>query len=384
MHAHLTSPCSPPRTRWLAPLVLGVALATSSCRAGDAGSSRTGDAAPDLGSTRHAVVAVDTDGGRVPLTFLAGRIDDDEARLLSELAPNVRLLRNLSSEEALARAGELDGMDARYATAELLGAAPDLKWVQAFSAGVDRALAVTALVERDDIVLTNMQGMHGPTIADHVFAMLLQLTRGLDVFAERQRAGQWDRSSPEREPFALHGRRLLVVGLGGIGTEVARRGAGFGMEVWGIGRTARPAPEFVRRAGVSTDLDAWLGEADVVVLCVPLTDETRGLISRERLLAMKAGALLVNIARGAVVDTDALVEALSSGHLGGACLDVTDPEPLPAGHPLWSAPNVVLTPHVAGRSAMTGDRVRDLFRENLRRFARGEPLLNVVDKHAGY
>jgi phosphoglycerate dehydrogenase-like enzyme len=249
---------------------------------------------------------------------------------------------------------------------------------------VDRVLAVPELRARDEVLLTNMQGMHGPTIGDHVFAMLLQLTRGLDAYGARQAEGRWDRSSPPRAPTALAGRRLLVVGLGGIGTEVARRGDAFGMDVWAIDRTQRPGPAFVDRTGTPADLDAWLAESDVVVLCVPLTEETRGMMSRERLLATRPGAFLVNIARGPVVDTDGLVEALEAGHLGGACLDVTDPEPLPEGHPLWAAPNVVITPHVAGWSESTGERVRDLFRENLRRFGAGEPLLNVVDKAAGY
>ena len=127
-----------------------------------------------------------------------------------------------------------------------------------------------------------------------------------------------------------------------------------------------------------------LAEADVVALCVPLTKQTQGMIGTRELAALKKGAFLINVGRGKVVDTDALVKALESGHLAGACLDVTDPEPLPSDHPLWSMPNVVITPHMSGRSALTRERWNAVFVENIRRFGAGEPLLNVVDKAAGY
>jgi phosphoglycerate dehydrogenase-like enzyme len=177
---------------------------------------------------------------------------------------------------------------------------------------------------------------------------------------------------------------MFVVGLGGIGREVAQRAKGFGMRVLATRRSAVPPPPYVDQQGTADDLHRFLAEADVVVLCVPLTDETTGMISAEELALMKPGSYLVNVARGRVVVTEALVDALERGHLAGACLDVTDPEPLPAGHPLWTMPNVVITPHVSSRSALTGDRWEALYIENLRRFGAGEPLLNVVDKTAGY
>jgi phosphoglycerate dehydrogenase-like enzyme len=215
--------------------------------------------------------------------------------------------------------------------------------------------------------------------------MLLALTRDLPVHLAGRAQGSWNREgSGVLRPIALKDRTLLVVGLGGIGTEIARRGHGFDMHVLGIRRGDDPAPEFVERIGKPQDLVALLPQADVVAIAVPLTAETTRLFDRAAFAAMKPGSFLVNIARGQVVDTDALLAALTSGKLAGACLDVTDPEPLPKNHPLWKLPNVVITPHVSSTSELTDDRRWALFRENLRRFDAGEPLLNVVDKRAGY
>jgi phosphoglycerate dehydrogenase-like enzyme len=237
-------------------------------------------------------------------------------------------------------------------------------------------------MENDRIVFTNMQGAHGPAIAEHVFAMLLSLTRQLPRHREAQAEGRWSRDRDGMS--ALAGRTLLVVGLGGIGTEVARRADAFDMRVLATARSAREAPAFVDHLGVADELDALLPEADVVVLCLPLTDATRGLFDAQRIARMKAGAYLLNIARGPIVDTDALIAALRDGRLAGAGLDVTDPEPLPDGHPLFALENVVITPHVAGAGEITAERRSAVFRENLRRFGAGEPLINVVDKEAGY
>jgi phosphoglycerate dehydrogenase-like enzyme len=280
---------------------------------------------------------------------------------------------------------EAHGIDARYATPELLRAASQLVWVQAQSAGVDRYLSLPELAAGERIVLTNMRGVHGPAIADHVFAMLLALTRDLPVHLAGRAEGSWRRDgSGVLEPIALDGRTLLVVGLGGIGGEIARRGHGFGMRVLATRRGDDPAPAYVERVGKPKDLLALLPQADVVAIAVPLTAETTGLFDAAAFAAMRPKSYLVNIARGKVVDTGALLAALRSGKLAGACLDVTDPEPLPPGHPLWKLPNVVITPHVASDAAITDERRWAVFRENLRRFDAGEPLLNVVDKKLGY
>ena len=341
--------------------------------------------AEELGSLRNARIAIARGAERNTLTYFAQELTDAQCRELAAAAPSVNVVVGLSREEALARADEAHGIDGRYATNEFLRAAPQLVWVQAHSAGVDRYLSIPELMHEDRIVLTNLRGVHGPAIADHVFAMLLTLTRDLPVHLAGRAEGRWRREgSGVLRSIALRDRTLLVVGLGGIGTEVARRGHGFGMRVIATRRSDDPAPDFVERVGRSPDLLAFLAEADVVVLCVPLTPETEQLFDREAFSAMKRGSYLVNIARGRVVDTDALLDALRSSQLAGACLDVTDPEPLPADHALWQFPNVVITPHVAASAELTEERAWELFRENLRRFDAGEPLLNVVDKAAGY
>jgi phosphoglycerate dehydrogenase-like enzyme len=172
--------------------------------------------------------------------------------------------------------------------------------------------------------------------------------------------------------------------LGGIGEQVALRAKAFDMRVLATVRTPRERPACVDRLETGERLDSLLPEADFLVICLPLTAATRGLFDAHRLGLLPRGAFLVNIARGALVDTEALTEALRSGQLSGAGLDVTEPEPLPPGHPLWSLPGVFLTPHVASRAELTLERRWVLQKENLRRFAHGEALLNVVDPAAGY
>ncbi len=318
------------------------------------------------------------------LTYLARSITEDDLAQLRAATPNLRVITGLSRAEALELAPEVHGIDGRYCSPGFLRAATKLRWVQSTSAGVERYLAVTELRDNDRIVLTNMQAVHGPTIADHAFAMLLALTRDLPDYLDPAHRGTWNRRGSGTETIALQDRTLLVVGLGGIGTEVARRGKGFGMRVLATRRSDTPAPSFVDRQAKPDKLMELLAEADVVALCVPLTTQTERMIGTRELAAIKKGAYLINVGRGKVVDTEALVQALEKGHLAGACLDVTDPEPLPSNHPLWSMPNVVITPHMSGRSALTRERWNAVYIENIRRFGTGEPLLNVVDKQAGY
>lgn len=320
-----------------------------------------------------------------PLTYLSGPLSAEHLAELQALAPNVTFLVDLAADEALARAAELDGADAHLLNDDLLAAATKLRWVQSWSAGVDRYLQLDRLRDSDRIVLTNMQGVHGPAIAEHVFATLLALTRKLPALYENQREGRWDRQGAAGAT-ALAGRTMFVVGMGGIGSQIARRAHAFDMRVVATVRNpeGREQPAYVDEMGGAEDLDRLLPQADVVAIALPLTKETRGLFDTERLALMPAGSWLVNIGRGPIVDTDALLAALRSGHLAGAALDVTDPEPLPAEHPLWKLDNVIITPHVASRAELTGQRRWEIVKENVRRFAAGEALINVVDKELGY
>lgn len=364
------------------PLWLSLSLVLTAC-AGAPRSESTPVDLLDVGSEANGRVAIEDPAGLGELVYLTSEWDEEEHQLLEGLAPNVRFVSGLSAEQRLARAGEFHGADAHLLTPEFLAAADQLRWVQSHSAGVDRYMNLDELTARDEVVLTNMKGVHGPVIAEHVMGMLLSSSRALPAFQRAQDEGRWDRRAGSGQRV-LAGSTLLVVGMGGIGTEVARRAHAFDMTVLATVRSPRPAPEFVAELGTATDLSRFLALADVVVICLPLTEETRGLFDAERLAEMRDDALLINIGRGPIIDTDALVDALERDQLGGACLDVTDPEPLPAGHPLWSREDVIITPHTASAGELTGRRRAQLFHENVRRFAAGEPLLNVVDKTVGY
>jgi phosphoglycerate dehydrogenase-like enzyme len=341
------------RTSILGPLI---AIALSVCLPGQPSVAQS--TAEKLGSTRNARVAFPMESGPVELTYLARSIDEEDLAALKKAVPNVRVVTGLSRDEALELAPEVHGIDGRYCSSEFLQAAEKLCWVQSTSAGVERYLAVPELLESDRIVLTNMRAVHGPTIADHAFAMLLALTRDLPYYLDPAQDGTWNRRGSGAPTIALQGKTLLVIGLGGIGSEVAKRGKGFGMHVLATRRSNTPPPSYVDRQARPDKLMELLPVADVVALCVPLTKRTEGMIGARELEAFKPDAYLINVARGKVVDTEALVKALEDGRLSGACLDVTDPEPLPPGHPLWTMPNVVITPHMSGRSELTGERWR--------------------------
>jgi phosphoglycerate dehydrogenase-like enzyme len=338
----------------------------------------------ELGSTRNARVALPGAAQEKEIVYVAGDVARERLDELRRIAPHLRVVSNPTPEEALALAPETRGIDARFATPDFLSRATRLVWVQAMSAGVERLVAQPAIAEKDAVVLTNLRGVHGPAIADHAFAMLLALTRDLRPRLEAQSGARWAREGSGARPVALEGKTMLVVGLGGIGREVAERARGFGMKVIATRRSSAPAPAWVEEIGKPEELLRLLPRADVVVICVPLTKETENLFDERAFRAMKRGSFLINVARGRIVDHQALVRALQDRRLAGAGLDVTHPEPLPRESPLWAMANVVITPHVAGRAEITDERAWALLRENLRRFAAGEPLLNVVDKKAGY
>ncbi|HXX93058.1 MAG TPA: D-2-hydroxyacid dehydrogenase, partial [Planctomycetota bacterium] len=271
-----------------------------------------------------------------------------------------------------------------FITPEFLREAKNLRWIQQFSAGVEQITFLPELQHNDRVVLTNMKRMFAPPIADHVMAMLLSMVRSLPHYEGLMKDGTWGKGQDAPFQGELQGRTLLVVGLGGNGSETARRAHAFGMKVLAIDPREIAVPSYVLRLEKPEKLSALLPAADVVVLASPLTPETQSLIGTAQFALMKDGAFFINIARGKEVDTAALVGALQSRKLRGAGLDVTDPEPLPADHALWKMPNVIITPHVSGQSAGTRGRTRHLFLENLRRFSNGEPLVNVVDKKIGY
>lgn len=262
-----------------------------------------------------------------------------------------------------------------------------LKWAHSAAAGVGSALFAEMLAS--DVLLTNSAGVHAIPIAEYVVAGVLHFFRGLDVAAQQQRDATWDKhffvadDSPVRE---VSGARVLVVGAGGIGSQAATRLTALGAECVGVRRhVERGAPPGFARVVPPERLDDELGLADVVLLAAPLTQESRGVMDAGRLKQMKKGAILVNVARGALVDEDALADVLRAAHLRGAVLDVFKEEPLAATSPLWQLRSALLTPHISPVSpGRFWPRALELFCDNWRRHQRGEPLRNLVDKHAGY
>jgi phosphoglycerate dehydrogenase-like enzyme len=234
-------------------------------------------------------------------------------------------------------------------------------------------------------VLTNMQRVAGPAMAEHVLAMMLGWARGLHFYIPERAAGRWTRELPAPgRMLTLEGKTVLVVGLGGIGTEVARRAHALGMRVTATRASGREGPPFVSYVGLPDELGRLAAEADFVVNTVPLTAATTGMFDAKFFAAVKRGAFFVNVGRGRSVVQDELIAALRDGRLGGAGLDVTDPEPLPADSPLWQLPNVILTPHVSAQSDVDDAARFAIAAENLRRYVAGERLLSVVDVAKGY
>jgi glyoxylate/hydroxypyruvate reductase A len=295
-----------------------------------------------------------------------------------ELAGSLRVTFGWDGEdlaEALPTMELLLGLPARPAP---LAGAPRLRWVHSTSAGVEHVLPLDWLPR--GAALTTNSGVHGPKTQEYVTMALLMLNARLPMLIGQQHQALW------RQAFtpSIAGKRLLVVGLGQMGAAAARAGRALGLEVTGIRQRPGSSGLVARCLGVEA-LDEELGRADFVVLSMPLTAATRGLVDRRRLGLMKPGAGLVNIARGAVLDNRALTDLLAAGTIGGAVLDVFPAEPLPADHFLWHTPNLVITPHVSSDDAASYvPRTLDLFFENLGRLRAGEKLRNLVDPARGY
>jgi len=242
---------------------------------------------------------------------------------------------------------------------------PNLKLVQLTSAGAERVIPHMP----DSVMLCNARGAHDAATAEWTAGVIVAHLRNFPRFVKAQEQGRWDFAASE----SVAGKHVLIVGYGSIGGAVERRLAGWEVTIERVARASRPG-EGVK--GLE-DLHKVLPTADVVVLLVPVTDETRGMVNAEFLASMKDGALLVNAARGAIVHTDALLKELNTGRIKAA-LDVTDPEPLPPGHPLWTAPGLLLTPHIGGALTDTRERASAIVSAQLARYAAGEPLDNVI------
>ena len=266
-----------------------------------------------------------------------------------------------------------------------LAAQPALRWIHTGSAGVGAAL-FPELVE-SDVILTNSAGIHAPPMAETVLGMMLHFARGLDFAMRAQVARRWDQdafsttSSPVME---MDGATLGIIGYGGIGRAVAARARAFGMRVLATRRTSRPSEDGTEIVSGREGLEHLLRTSDFVVITVPATAATQRMIGAAELALLKPTAVLINVARGSVVDEAALIAVLSEGRIRGAGLDVFEQEPLPETSALWQLPNVLLLPHVSATTPRFWERQAALIVDNLKRYLHGQPLRNVVDKRQGY
>jgi phosphoglycerate dehydrogenase-like enzyme len=308
--------------------------------------------------------------------------DQDLVRELQSVTPKARIVA-VTPANVLQEIADADAFFGEP-TPEQVRAAKKLRWVQTRSAGVERVLHRSGGNDLRDgnIILTNNQIVQGPEIADHALAMLLALSREIPQFVKAQPRQEW-RVRPYRG-IELNGRTAVVVGLGGIGTQIAVRAHAFGMQVIGVDPEDIPYLPFVQKVVKPDQFDDVLPQADVVFIAAPHTTASHKMMGMRQFDLLKPGSYFIAVSRGGLYDLDALVQSLQSNRLAGAGVDVTDPEPLPKGHPLWSIENVIITPHVAGSSDKVGARMMTTFKENILRFVEGKPLINVVDKAKGY
>lgn len=269
---------------------------------------------------------------------------------------------------------------------QVLEVGPGLEWVHSGAAGVGSSLG-PAMLSRD-ILFTNSAGIHAEPMSETVLAMIFHFARGLDLAVRAQRERHWSAPSywaADAPVTEVGGATVGIIGYGGIGRAVARKMTALGSRVLAVRRhDVAVRAKSVEVVTGEQGLSQVIAQSDYLVLAVPETPGTRDMISRERLATMKPGAVLINVARGRLIDEEALLDALNAGRLRGAGLDVFRTEPLPDGHPFYSHPRVIMTPHVSATTRRFWDRETDLITENIGRFVRGEPLRNLVDKHAGY
>ena len=269
-----------------------------------------------------------------------------------------------------------------FPSREVFLEADHLRWIQHSGTGIDGIMSFTELVD-SDVVLTNCRGPHAAPMADHAIGMMVNLAHHTREIFEDQKAHRWYAAAYGSRMVELSGSTMGILALGDIGMAVARRAHGFGMEVYGVDKQPVSAPE-VREVWGLDRLDDLIEMSDWFVVTAPLTSETEGLIDRRRVGLLKQGAYVIVVSRGKIIDEEALLDGLRSGHIAGAGLDVTAVEPLPPESPLWDQENLIISPHVSALTPEMWEGRRQIFKENLRRFLANEPFLYVCDKRAGF
>jgi len=264
---------------------------------------------------------------------------------------------------------------------EYVSGSTNLKWFQSNTAGPDPYLKPGVISE--NAIITNATGAYGLAISEYMLGTLLSLYKKLNLYRDGQKKHEWVKLGKVK---SVWNSTILVIGMGDIGGSFAKLVKNMGAYVIGVRRTDSRKPDFVDELHLSDEIDSLLPRADAVALSLPGNSQTAHILSRERIGKMKKDAVVLNVGRGAAIDTDALYDALKNGNLAGAALDVTDPEPLPPSHPLWDLPNAVITPHVSGGWSLpeTFERIIQISARNLDRYLKGEPLENVIDRSTGY
>jgi phosphoglycerate dehydrogenase-like enzyme len=338
-----------------------------------------------LGLRESATASRDLPGWKRPDKIVVRSLfGQDVIGPLQDVAPGVELVSVATVAEATQEISNAQALIG-FCQQEIFSAADSLHWVQVYFAGVENCVSLPG-IQGGQLLLSNGQRLSSPTIGDHAIALTYALVRGLDTYHSEQVQGKWaPQAVTSTQNFReLSGRTMLVVGLGGIGTQVAQRAHALGMRILATRGSRREGPDYVEYVGLANEAIKLAPQADVVVNAAPLTDSTRGMFNKAFFEAMKPSAYFVSVGRGQSTVTTDLISALQHNQIAGAGLDVTDPEPLPPDHPLWTTPRVIITPHVAMRSAETYARIWALVVENVRRYIEGEPLLSVVDVKRGY
>jgi phosphoglycerate dehydrogenase-like enzyme len=304
-------------------------------------------------------------------------------REIRSVSPEVQVRKESKDSALIDAVSEAEILFTGKANREMITAAPKLRWIHSWGAGVDRLLSIPE-VARGSVILTNSSGIHSIPISEHVIALMLIFTRKLKEFILFQNDGVWHVPDETYIFDELKGKTVGIVGLGSIGSEIAKKAKCFGMTVLATRRTITAKPTFVDELLPSYDLKRLLKESDFVVISAPLTSKTKGMIGAQEFANMKRTAYIINIARGEIIQQNELISALKQKKIAGAGLDVFETEPLQPNSDLWHMKNVIITPHVAGETVHYYERTTKIFCENLRRYINKTPLINIVDKKAGY
>jgi len=316
---------------------------------------------------------------------LAGREGEAHFGILDDLKaeiPDLEIVVEPDPQKCMTAVADADVVYG-LPSAELVKAAPKLRWIQSSAAGVEYIARIPEVVE-SDITVTNTRGAHGPSIGEHTFALLFALTRLLPECLERQKARRWDRTDLYRTAREMNDKTMGIVGYGAIGRSIAHRAAAFEMRLLAVDAQAVDGDAHVEEVWPLSRLVDLLEQSDVVVVTAPLTPESHHMLDAAMLARMRPDAYLIVVSRGGIVEEGALAAALREHRLAGAAIDVAEQEPMPPDHPLWDAPNLIVTPHLAGASSEKERRCVEILKANLLRFHKGEPLLNEVDKRRGY